>query len=224
MPLEPLADPSLRLARPWLCPEFELAQTTDFQATWEFGERLRGGRGLAPPYWANSWPGGQALARHILDAPGLVAGRRVLDLGAGSGLCAIAAAARGAAHVLAADIDPQACRAAAANALHNGVSVETLCADLLGDSVARWDLVLAADLWYERFLARRVNAWLLQQSQSGVEVLVGDVGRAYLPRRGLVEVARSVMPACDGFEREAQTVGVVYRLGSTRENTVGGRP
>lgn len=215
----PLADPSVHRAKTWLCPELEIAQTSDFEATWERCEALRGRRGLAPPYWANPWPGGQALARHILDNPSLVAGRRILDLGAGSGLCAIAAAVRGAAHVLAADIDPLACQAVATNATINGVRVSTVCADLMNDAAPSWDLILAADLWYERFLAQRVNAWLRQQNDAGVEVLIGDVGRAYLPRSGLVELARHAMPAANGFEREALTVGVVHRLVSTRVNT-----
>jgi len=42
-----------------------------------------------PPYWAYVWAGGAALARHILDRPSIVAGKRVLDLGAGSGRLAI---------------------------------------------------------------------------------------------------------------------------------------
>lgn len=124
--------------------------------------------------------------------------------------------------MLAADIDPQACDAVARNALHNGVMVHTVCADVLDAATSSWDLVLAADLWYERFLALRVNAWLRQQNEAGVEVLIGDVGRAYLPRSGLLELARHAMPATDGFEREALTIGVVYRLVSSRENTARG--
>ncbi len=203
--------------RPALCPELLLTRSTDFEATWEHCERQGGATGLAPPYWAATWPGGLALARHILDKPSLVKGRRVLDLGAGSGVCAIAAATCGASHVLAADIDPLACLAVAANAQHNGVEVATVCADLLGSAATAWDLILAADLWYERFLAQRVNAWLREQAAAGTEVLIGDVGRAYLQRGGLVELARYQMPANDGFEREALTVGVVYRLGFTRD-------
>ena len=69
---------------------------------------------MPPPYWAFAWAGGQALARYVLDHPGLVAGKRVLDFGAGSGLVGLAAAKMGARHVIAADIDPLAIAAIAA--------------------------------------------------------------------------------------------------------------
>ena len=121
--------------------------------------------------------------------------------------------------MLAADIDPLSCLAVAANARRNGVEVTTVCADLVGGPTSEWDVILAADIWYERFMAQRVGSWLHEQAASGVQVLVGDVGRAYLPRSGLVELVRHAMPAVDGFERDVLAVGVVYRLGSTRENT-----
>ncbi|NWO96542.1 50S ribosomal protein L11 methyltransferase, partial [Escherichia coli] len=75
------------------------------------------------PYWAYYWLGGLALARFVLDRPETVAGKRVLDLGTGSGLVAIAAAKAGAASVLAADIDPYAMVAVPLNAAANGVAV-----------------------------------------------------------------------------------------------------
>ncbi|RWQ72876.1 MAG: methyltransferase, partial [Mesorhizobium sp.] len=58
-----------------------------------------------PPYWAYAWAGGAVLARYIIDQPQTVVGRRVLDLGAGSGLVGIAAAKAGASDVIAAEID-----------------------------------------------------------------------------------------------------------------------
>lgn len=209
----------MRFVRPSLCPEFELCLSIDFDATWERCELQQGARGLAPPYWARSWPGGQALARHVLDNPGLVAGRRVLDLGAGSGLCSLAAARGGAQHVLAADIDARACRAVACNARRNGLDVTVSCRDVLAGPAQAWDLILAADLWYERFLAQRVNGWLLGQAAQGVDVLIGDVGRAFVLRQGLIEVARHRIDVADGFEQQASVEGLVYRLRSTRENT-----
>jgi predicted nicotinamide N-methyase len=223
-PIEPpapdvLDDPLIRFARPSLCPELELCRSIDFDATWARAEGRQGARCLPPPYWACTWPGGMALARHVLDNPGLVAGRRVLDLGTGSGLCALAAARGGAQHVLAADIDDRACRAVTVNARRNGLEVAVCCGDLLGGPGQGWDLILAADLWYERFLAQRVNGWLREQVAQGAEVLIGDVGRAFLLRQGLVELARHRIAAADGFEQQAAVDGVVYRLRSTRENT-----
>ena len=73
------------------------AVAADVVALWEAMEEARGGPAEEPPFWAAAWPGGQALARYVLDDPGVVAGRRVLDLGSGSGLVAVAAALAGAA-------------------------------------------------------------------------------------------------------------------------------
>src|SRR5664279_4781548 len=100
------------------------------------------------PYWAFPWAGGLALARHILDRPELVAGRAVLDLGAGSGLVAIAAANAGASAVSAADIDPVALAALKLNAIANRVAVAPLRDDLLGGDPPAADIVLVGDLFY----------------------------------------------------------------------------
>lgn len=182
--------------------------------TWEAQERELGTPGLAPPYWASAWPGGQALARHLLDNPALVAGQRVLDLGCGSGLCAIAATLAGGARVEAADIDRCACEAASINANANGVAVQPLCADLIGESGGRWDVVLAADLWYERFLAQRVTGWLRQLAGAGVRVLVGDLGRAFLPRQGMRELGRYPVANSERLERAGVNAASAYLLGA----------
>ena len=203
-----------RLVRPSLCPEICLHLSPDLTRTWEAQERELGTPGLAPPYWASAWPGGQALARHLLDNPVLVAGQRVLDLGCGSGLCAIAAALAGGARVDAADTDRYACEAASMNASANGVAVQPLCADLIGDLGARWDVVLAADLWYERFLAQRVTGWLRQLAGAGVRVLVGDLGRAFLPRQGMRELGRYPVANSEGLERAGVNAASAYLLGA----------
>ena len=114
---------------------------------------------IPPPYWAFAWAGGQALARYLLDNPALVAGRRVLDLGSGSGLVAIAAAKAGAARVLAADIDALALAAIGLNAAANAVTLDTTADDLLAAPPGAFDVVLIGDLFYERPLAERVLAF-----------------------------------------------------------------
>src|SRR5580704_4962583 len=86
-------------------PEITLRLAVETAPLWQKIERdlkLRYG----PPYWAVAWAGGLALARHVIDHPELVAGRRVLDFAAGSGIVGIAAAKAGAARdvVLVADI------------------------------------------------------------------------------------------------------------------------
>lgn len=168
--------------RPALVPEVALHLVgDDIVGLWKLA-----GEDDPPPFWAVAWLGGQALARHVLDHPALVAGRRVLDLGAGSGLVGIAAARAGAAHVLAADIDPFCQPAIALNADLNDVRIEVTLDDLLDRPPPAVDVVLAGDVWYERAMAERVMAWL---AGTEADVLLGDPGRAYLPQSGLVEVA-----------------------------------
>lgn len=155
---------------------------SSFTATWEAAEVAR--VSVAPPYWAIPWVGGQALARYLLAHPERVAGRRVLDVGTGGGICAIAAALAGAARVQACDVDPMALAALASNAALNGVQIEPIAGDPPEGEDGDWEVILAADLWYERFLAGRITPWLLDQARGGRLVLLGDRGRAYFPRRG----------------------------------------
>src|SRR5215217_3500537 len=141
--------------------------------------------GLPPPYWAFAWAGGQALARYVLDNAGNVAGKRVLDLASGSGLVAIAAAKAGAAPVVAADIDAFAEAAIALNLEANGVYVNFIEQDLLEAPAPRgprYDVILVGDLFYERSTAERVLVFLRRHATHGTGVLIGDPGRAYLPR------------------------------------------
>lgn len=148
--------------------------------------RLVAGRN---PYWAWCWAGGLALARHVLANPELVAGRRALDLGAGSGLVAIAAAKAGATHVLAVDSDADAVAAAEANAAANAVTIECLHADLLDGAPIHADVVLVGDLFYDRSVAARATAFLERCAEGGAQVLVGDPGRAFLPLDRLERIA-----------------------------------
>ena len=144
--------------------------------------------GLPSPYWAFAWAGGQALARYVLDHRDLVAGRRVLDLGSGSGLVAIAAAKADAVPVVATDINAFAVKAVELNAEANGVYVEVLHRDLLGDRPPiepRYDVILAGDFFYERETADRALAFLELHAAAGTQVLIGDPGRTYLPKQRL---------------------------------------
>jgi predicted nicotinamide N-methyase len=143
------------VATPPLCPELRLHLVTETCPLWRATEADLARLGLSEPYWAFCWPGGQALARHLLDHPALVAGARVLDFGAGSGVEAIAALRAGAAHALAADIDPLAGVACRLNARLNDVALEVTDEDLVG-SDRGWDVVLVGDMFYERRLAERV--------------------------------------------------------------------
>lgn len=147
--------------------------------------RLVGSSRGTTPYWAYPWAGGSVLARFFLDRPETVSGRRVLDLGAGGGIVGIAALKAGASNVLAAETDRLALESLSLNAAANGVSIETLADDLLDASLPAVDLVAVGDLFYEKRLARRVTAFLDRCAGAGIEVFVGDPGRAHLPRARL---------------------------------------
>ncbi len=176
-----------------LVPELSLWQASELTPLWHAtAAELHGWDDS--PFWAFPWAGGQALARHLLDHPELVAGRRVLDFASGSGLVAIAAARAGAAEVAAVDVDPF-CRAAVLlNAELNHVSVEFRGEDPLRAAPGDWDVVLAGDVFYERALAGRAAAWFRALAAAGVRVLVGDAGRLYAPRDGFAEVAVHDVP------------------------------
>ncbi len=137
------------------------------------------------PYWAYHWGGGLALARYVLDRPEVVAGRRVLDLGAGSGLVGIAAMKADAASVVAADVDPYAIAAVGLNAAANDVAIETVLGDLTQSEPPEVDVVLAGDLFYNEELAARVTGFLDRCLAKKIAVLVGDPWRATLPRARL---------------------------------------
>ncbi|MDX8521527.1 class I SAM-dependent methyltransferase [Mesorhizobium dulcispinae] len=134
-----------------------------------------------PPYWAYAWAGGAVLARYILDRPSPVAGRRVLDLGAGSGLVGIAAALAGASEVIAAEIDRNGVVALGLNAAANGAAIAIIGEDVTAGPPPVVDLVLAGDVFYGQAVARRVIPFLDRCLAAGIEVLVGDPGRAWLP-------------------------------------------
>src|SRR5262249_35358155 len=114
-----------------LVPEIMLRLAGEVTPLWEATEASLAETGLPPPFWAFAWPGGQALARTLLDQPALARGRKVLDFAAGCGISAIAAAKAGAAQIIASEIDPFAAAAIALNADANGVDIEIVQADLL---------------------------------------------------------------------------------------------
>jgi predicted nicotinamide N-methyase len=201
-----------RLAVP-LCPEIQLYTADALTELWRSELATLERLGVDTPYWAVPWAGGQALARYLLDNPESARGLRVLDLGCGSGLCALAAWRSGAARVLANDPDPLALAACAANAAHDEAVLELVHGDLLdGHASLPVDLILAADLWFEATLARRVTGWLRARAHEGVRVLVGDPRRAYLPRTGLELLAEYTVRTPTEIERHALTAAAVWEL------------
>jgi predicted nicotinamide N-methyase len=187
-----------------LVPEIRLHQAAgEPVSVWQRVEHATGRTGLDPPFWAFAWAGGQAMARYLLDHPETVEGRRVIDLASGSGLVAIAAAKGGAAAVTAYDIDPLAAAAITMNASVNDAAVRVVRADILDENdlpPPGVDLMLVADAFYERDLARRVMRFLGRGRARGVGALVGDLGRAYLPRDRLTPLDTYDVPCLSALE------------------------
>lgn len=180
-------------------PELSLHVADEATELWQRTEEELGEIGLPPPFWAFAWAGGQALARYVLDHPDTVHGRKVLDFASGSGLVAIAAAKADAAEVTACDIDPFAIAAIGLNAEANGVTIDPVQADVVGQDHG-WDTVLAGDICYERDLAQRVTDWLFALRERGATVLIGDPGRSYLPKDRLEQLALYEVPVTRALE------------------------
>ncbi len=222
-PARGIADPAAFIrantapTAPPLVPEIRLYTATELTPIWEATEKSLDAAGVDPPYWAFAWAGGQALARHVLDNPELVRGRRVLDFGAGSGIVGIACVMAGAAHVVSADIDRMAAGAMTLNAELNrdvlGGSVPAIATeDLVGGPNRGWDVVLAGDVCYEKPMAARVEAWLKALVAEGVEVLLGDPIRGYLPKSGLERVVKYAVRTTREIEDSDLRNAVVWRL------------
>jgi predicted nicotinamide N-methyase len=162
------------------------------------------------PYWAYPWPGGLALARYLLDHRETVAQKRVLDLGAGGGLAAIAAMKAGARQATAIDVDPDAMAAIALNAEANAVAVAALCGDPLDGPAPDVDLVLVGDLFYDSGLAARATAFLDRCRLAGIGALVGDPWRACLPRARLAWLAEYRVADFGDAPETAATASAVF--------------
>lgn len=193
-------------------PGIRLHLADDIHALWRAVQVATGDVDTPLPYWGFAWSGGMALARYLQGEPSAVAGKRVLDLGAGSGLVAIAAMQAGAARTLAADIDPFAHAAIERNARVNDVRVSVVARDLLDEAPPDVDLILAGDCFYEAGLATRAASWLAQARRSGTAVLVGDPGRRHLPTQDLVELASYDVRTTTELEDLASTRASVYAV------------
>ena len=188
-------------------PEVTLRTAAEPFGVWDRTERD------APPFWAFPWAGGQGLARYVLDHPQVVAGRRVLDVASGSGLVAIAAARAGAGAVTAGDIDENALAAIALNAAANGTPQVTprpvdLAAAFSGDA----EVVLAADVFYQRELAATALRFLRAARAAGAAVLAADPSRAFVPRAELTALAAYEVPVLAVLEDAPVKTVTVYRL------------
>ena len=193
-------------------PEISLWLADEITPIWRMTEEELGEIGLPPPFWAFAWSGGQALARWLLDNPHEVAGKRVLDFAAGSGLVGIAAMKAGAVSVLCADIDPFCAAAVALNAEANGVVLEATDRDLLEAPPPEVEVICAGDVCYEKPMTERVLAWLALARLNGTRVLIGDPHRTYFPKNGLDFLAEYQVPTTRELEDFAIKRSSVWAL------------
>ncbi len=193
-----------------LVPEIVLHLATEITPIWRATEAWLSEHGVEPPFWAFAWPGGQALARHILDHPEKISGRRVLDFAAGGGIAAIACAMAGAALVEAAEIDTLAVEAITLNARANDVTVTAIAADVVG-AACRWDLILCGDVCYEAPMTGHILPWLTGLADTA-EVWIADPGRSYLPKQGLHRFAEYTVPTTLELEDRVERQVGLYRL------------
>jgi predicted nicotinamide N-methyase len=216
LPAEPEAfiRANTALERPAMVPEFRLWLASEYVPIWQATEDWLEQQNVDPPYWAFCWPGGQAIARYLLDHPETVRGRRVIDFAAGSAVSAMAAARAGAASVVANDIDLLSLVAARLNAAANGLSLALSADDWLANPRAApaADVVIAGDVCYEREMSARTLAWLRGHANDGRLVLLGDPGRNYFSAQGLEELTRYAIPTSLQLENSGMRETVVWRV------------
>jgi predicted nicotinamide N-methyase len=202
------------LETPVMVPEFRLWLATEYVPIWQATEAWLEEQNVDPPYWAFCWPGGQAIARFLLDNPDHVRGKTVLDFAAGSGVSSMAAARAGAASVIANDIDALSLVAARLNAVENALTVGTSAEDWLAgpEAMPPADVVIAGDVCYEREMSVRALAWLRGHANAGRLVLLGDPGRNYFSAQGLEELARYDIPTSLQLENRGMRETVVWRV------------
>ncbi|MBS0540719.1 MAG: methyltransferase [Proteobacteria bacterium] len=202
------------LETPAMVPEFKLWLATEYVPIWQATEAWLDEKNVDPPYWAFCWPGGQAVARFLLDHPERVRGKRVIDFAAGSGVSSMAAAHAGAASVIANDIDLLSLVAAKLNAAANGLAIETSAEDWLAGPPAApaAEIVIAGDVCYEKAMSVQALAWLRSHANAGRLVLLGDPGRNYFSAQGLEELARYEIPTSLQLENRGMRETVVWRV------------
>ncbi|MDR3424357.1 MAG: methyltransferase [Alphaproteobacteria bacterium] len=197
---------------PSIIPEIRLHLATEVTPLWTLTEERLRHADLPPPFWAFAWPGGQGVARYVLDHPELVKGKRVLDFAAGSGVGAIAAMKAGAKSALAVDIDTLALIAIRLNAEINQVGVKTSEGIDLTKAFAKADVIIAGDVCYQQAMSAKLIRWLRYCVEDGALVLLADPGRAYVPQEGMVKLASYDVPTSRDLEdRDMRTV-TVWRM------------
>ncbi|HWV20284.1 MAG TPA: 50S ribosomal protein L11 methyltransferase [Devosia sp.] len=173
------------------CPDISLYRPTPQSGLIAF--LARQGRADEPPYWAYAWAGGAVLALYLQEHPDVVAGKTVLDFGAGSGLVGIAAARAGAQKVWAIEPDPNAHAAMMLNAAANGVTL----ASWTEPGLPGIDVILAGDVFYDTSVTGQTLP-ILAAAAENTKILVGDPFRRDLPLDHLDLLAEYAVPDMGG--------------------------
>lgn len=199
-------------------PEIALHLADEVHELWHKTEEELSEIGLPPPYWAFAWAGGQGVSRYILDHPQAVQNKRVLDFASGSGLVGIAALLSGASSMTTNDIDPFARHAINLNSVLNKVSCDFSDSDLIGQDVSgSFDVLLAGDVFYDKSLADRLIVWFDTLAAKGMQIIVGDPGRSYLPRHRLTELEVYSVPVTCALEDADVKRTTVWHYGKTKK-------
>ena len=197
---------------PSAVPELHLYLADEVTPLWQATEVWLQQQNCPPPYWAFAWAGGQALARHMLDHPDTVQGKRVFDFAAGGGIGAIAALKAGAATATANEIDDMALAAVCLNAAANDVTVAIEAGDMTGNALADFDVILAGDVCYEAAMTAKLLPWLRGLAATGKTVWLADPGRAYLPQQGLEKLGQYDIPVLADLESCTVRQTSIYQL------------
>lgn len=167
-----------------LCPEIKVWNTLNYQGLWRHALLLN--EKAAVPFWGIVWPGGRALARYILDNRKQFKAKKILDTGCGSGISSVAAAMAGA-MVTGMDIDAHAIELAKETAKANKVECEFITDDpfaLDAGAAGKYDLILAADLFYEKNISEKIIGFLACMAARNISNIYSDSGRAFAPKDG----------------------------------------
>jgi predicted nicotinamide N-methyase len=185
-------------------PDLLAHQAADVYALWLAWEGESGEK-QDIPYWAVLWPAARMVAEWIGADPAPILGKNVLDFGCGCGIAGLAALHGGAARVMANDIDPVALEFARRNARANGLSLALDDRNLLDiPPDPAWDVILAADLFYEKTVADAMLAWLLRARGNGTAVYIADANRPFSPRSGVATLLERRYPTNVDLEGTAE--------------------
>ena len=175
-------------------------QASDVFALWRAWERSSG-IPQEVPFWATVWPAARLTATFLISRPEFVENRRILEIGSGGGIASIAAAGAGARLCIANDIAPAAQLVALKNAKANSVSISIDTRDLLSDDIELdIDVVLVADMFYEKEYSNRLLGMLTKYHKMGVDVLIADGGRPFAPTWGMEVLTQRTLSVCSDVE------------------------